>query len=243
MTEIKGFGYAGKEAFLQKLNAINYAIFDMDGTIIRPGLLVFDVMVSLFQEKNDDYKLRELKMIYESYKVTPFDESYRRFLGLLKDENKKSLQEIVENRLNAKLYPYAKLTIKKLRDKYGIKSYLISLTTDFVADFVKVYFGFEGTYNVRCISNTVGDKELFNGEVAGKLSSAAEMKTVMFKDLEKKMADKPFLCFFDSGDDIPIARNAELKVGINQSEKLKNEIKTDLSLSGKDPWEEFYNIL
>lgn len=243
MTEIKDFGYASKEAFLQKLNAINYAIFDMDGTIIRPGLLVFDVMVSLFQGKNDDYKLRELKMIYDSYKITPFDESYRRFLGLLKDEDKKSLQELVENKLNAKLYPYAKLTIKKLRDKYGIKSYLISLTTDFIADFVKAYFGFEGTYSVRCISNAVGGKELFNGEVAGKLSNAAEMKTVMFKDFEKKIADKPFLCFFDSEDDIPIARNAELKVGINQSEKLKNEIKTDLSLSGNDPWEEFYKIL
>jgi len=53
-----------KEQFLQKLSTVKYATFDMDGTIIQPGLLIYDVMSNLFQQKHDSHKIKDLKKIY-----------------------------------------------------------------------------------------------------------------------------------------------------------------------------------
>lgn len=232
-----------REEFLQKLRTLGHATFDMDGTIIKPGLLVFDVMSNLFQGKNDTRKMGELKKIYESYGSVPFDVSYRSFLGLLKGEDRKEVRNAVMDRLEEKVYPYARLTIKKLREGYRIRCYLISLTTDFIAELVKPYFGFEGAYSVGCIVDDADGREIFTGEASIKLGSAGEMKTAMFGKFEKDLAGSPFLSAFDSKDDLPIAQKAFLKVGVNQSKELKNMIKADVSLEGKDPWEEFYRML
>jgi len=130
-----------------------------------------------------------------------------------------------------------------LNDKYKIKSYLISLTTDFIADLVKDYFGFVDVYSVKCVTKKVGSRQIFTGEVLTNLGSANEMKNTLFGNFEQTLAGNPFLCSFDSIDDIPIAKMAALKVAVNQSEELKNLLKADISLYGKDPWEEFYNML
>jgi phosphoserine phosphatase len=108
---------------------------------------------------------------------------------------------------------------------------------------VKSRFGFEDAYSVRCILSNTGSGKVFTGEVATKLGKAEDMKKELFEDLKRKMGDVRFLCAFDSKDDVLIAQEAAVRVGVNQSRELKNQIKTDVSLNGSDPWKEFYKIL
>ena len=53
-----------------------------------------------------------------------------------------------------------------------------------------------------------------------------------------------FICFFDSGDDLPIANSATVKIGVNPKSNISRYQDFDLILRSKtDPWKEFYKIL
>lgn len=235
--------------FVEKLKTLDYAIFDFDGTVY-PGLFLFDLTKEIFVgDKDINRRARKLKELHEVgsiYNCGDFKVAYARFVKLLKNEDKEDFQKKTKQMMAAS-YPYAKLVIGKLWKKYGIKSYLISLTSDFVADVAQVDFGFKDTFSIKYISKKSPFGERFIGKFKGKLENPQTIKKRLLlelRNLEKYKTRDKFICFFDSKDDINIASSAELKVGINPKLDLSGYTDFDLVLRNKtDPWKEFYNII
>ena len=241
-------GRAGTE-FIDALKTIDYAIFDFDGTLY-PHLFIFDLTKDIFmQHANEETykeKLVNLGQIAEIYKNGDFEEAYSKFIGLMKGESKEEFKKNAEKMIS-NTYPYAKLTIKKLREKYGIRSYLISLTADFIAEVAKKQFDFEETFSVKYVSKNHDAGNKFTGDTLDPIQDQQSMKKAMLQKLmalEHNRNKDKFICFFDSSDDIPIAEIASLRVGVNPKPELSKHISFDLILVNReDPWKEIYNII
>ena len=106
------------------LKSIDFAIFDLDGTIYPRMMLIdlvkFEIKKGILKDKN---KIKLLDVINFKYKNGEFKQAYLLFVELLKDEDRteyiNSTKLLIKNS-----YVYAKLTIEKLLRKYNIKSYL-----------------------------------------------------------------------------------------------------------------------
>lgn len=216
----------------------------MDGTILHPGLLIFNVMVAAFEETNNKHKLSEINKIAKNYKNVPFEESYRRFLPLLKGEDKKHLQDLTKKIVELYSYQYAKLVIKKLQKKYKIRTFMISLTTNFVAEVVQNYFNFEKTCAVICNSQKKKGRETLTGTTGTVVTNPQIMKKNMLEQLiTSELGTNKFSFFFDSEDDKLVAKRANIVIRILQTEKVDSELRSDIILEGDDPWEKFYGLL
>ncbi len=177
------------------------------------------------------------------YRKGTFEDAYLNFLKLLEGENKGEFQEVT-NELVSRTYPYAKLAVKKLQDKYHLKTYLMSLTSDFIAEAAKRQFGFEGAFAIEYGFQVRDSMSIFTGVTPYTIRDAQSMKMHMLKQFSMNKRDLKFICFFDSDDDVPIAKAATIRVGINPRPKLLNAIHFDLILNDeKDPWKAFYYII
>lgn len=224
---------------LKDFGNIDFAIFDFDGTIY-PNLFLFDLAKVFFTVNEDDKKLNYLNKIALNYKSNNFKLAYTEFIYLLKDENKDEILNI-SNELIKCSYKYAKLTIKKLKNKYNIDSYLISITADFVAELAKSYFNFKDVFSINYLtSKQTGN---FLGITNDIIDNPQKMKNRMFYKLVNKK--KPsYIHFFDSIDDLLISLNASVKIGINPKNNLSKILKFDLILDeSPDPWKSFYNSI
>lgn len=241
---------SSKERFMEKLSQIEYAIFDFDGTLY-PGLFLFDLTKKIFEEKFSELKyqkkMEQLENVAKIYKAGDFITSQSKFLDLLRDEDKKEFEYQSRNLLK-NAYSYAKPTIGELKNKYGVKSYLISLTADFVAKIIKKQFNFEEVFSIKYKYTKTDLGEKFGGEVFDTIENPQEIKRRMFLDFQNLNLYKDksnFIAFFDSLDDLPIASSAFLKVGVNLNDKLSMSDNVDLILTDKngDPWRDFYQFL
>lgn len=231
-------------AFRDRLREMDYAIFDFDGTIY-PRLFLYDLARRIFSEDSDEEryrdKLRDLNNIVGAYGYVNFKIVYSKFLDIIKGEDKAYFEKVTKD-LMAGTYPYAKAVINKLQDRYNMRTYLISLTADFIAKTTKEKFGFDEVFSVGYLTT---DNGRFNGKTATKIDSAKKMKIQLFKKLNAKVRNnEEFICFFDSEDDLYIADFARLRVGVNPSGELANSVDFDMILTGKqDPWKKFYSLV
>lgn len=231
----------------ESLNNVDYAVFDFDGTVY-PNMFLFDLSSTIFAKKRKveirDKKICELNQIAELYKAGKFEIAYIKFIKLLKGERKEDLQKISNTLINNS-YKYAVLSVKKLNKKYGIKSYLISLTADFVAEVAQRRFNFEKTFSIKYDCEKYKNWEILNGTTPRKINNPQVMKKNMLIELRRiEGLSRKFICFFDSSDDLPIANSAVLRIGVNPKPDLSKYTKFDLVLSNKtDPWEKFYYLI
>ncbi len=224
---------------LKNLSDLDFAIFDFDGTIY-PNLFLFDLAKQFFTINNNYKKLTDLNKILLNYNSNKFKLAYTGFINLLKDENKDEVLD-VSNELIKNSYTYAKLTIKKLKNKYKLKSYLISITADFVADLAKNYFNFEDVFSINYLTSKKSNK--FLGITNDIIDNPQKMKIRLFNNLmyKRKLS---YIYFFDSIDDLLISSNASIKVGVNPKNNLKKSLKFDIILNeSPDPWKFFYNSI
>lgn len=230
-----------KEKFKETLKHIDYAVFDFDGTIY-PGLFLFDLAKKIFEQQAGEKKT-QLDNIALLYRTGNFENAYYKFVDLLKNENRESFQEITRQMM-PQSYKYAGLAIKTLKEEYKIKSYLISLTSDFIANIAMEQFGFERTFSIEYKYKN-GQEKRFNGEVGRIIKNPQDVKMEMLLELKKlEPESNKFICFFDSSDDLPISKSANLKIGINPKPNLIKEIDFDLILKGTpDPWKDFYDFI
>jgi phosphoserine phosphatase len=234
------------DLFLNRFRSVRYAIFDFDGTIY-PRLFLFDLTKKIFTDQGANNKLEKLNLIAKLYKQGTFVKAYNEFIELLKGEDRNLFKANTEEMMNT-TYSYARLTVEKMHDKYNIQSYLISLTSDFISEVVKDTFPFEEVFSIKYLSDVDDDRIVFNGKIGGQIKDQQEMKQTMINALlssRPEIREEGYACFFDSRDDIPVAKSAMLKVGVNPSKELVKEINFDLILSGNDadPWKSFYEML
>ncbi len=229
----------------KRLKEIDNAVFDFDGTVY-PRLFVFDVTKRTFDTHAGDEKykkkLGKLNDIATVYAGGDFKGAYAMFLDLLKGEDRAEFVRNAKELMTTSSYPYAKRTIEKLRDKYGIKAFMISLTADFIGDQAREHFGFERVFSVGYLS----EHGRFTGNTSEPVEHPEEMKSRMLTELDELRGGRgKYVCFFDSGDDLPVAESAALKVGVNPKPKLLEQVTFDVALNNKekDPWEEFYKLL
>ena len=222
---------------INRIKLLDYAVFDFDGTIY-PNLFLFDLAKKLFVIHKDKKKLDKLYNIAEKYKNNNFIEAYTEFVELLKSENKKELICLSEELINHS-YKKVKLCIKKLKSKYKLKCYLISITSDFVANIVKNYFGFDDVIAIQYLTD---HQNRFIGKTIEKIDNPKLMKLRMFEVLFRDN-NKRFIYFSDSLDDLLVARYASIRVGLNPDKNSLKVINYDIVIKNKDPWGEFYKLM
>lgn len=226
------------------LKSIDFAIFDLDGTIYPRMMLIdlvkFEIKKGILKDKN---KIKLLDVINFKYKNGEFKQAYLLFVELLKDEDRteyiNSTKLLIKNS-----YVYAKLTIEKLLRKYNIKSYLISITSDFISEVTKDYFCFENTFSIKYNYLFDKNKYIFTGETSSLIDNPQDMKFRLYKELNKNLINKKFIYFFDSIDDIKVASESHINVGVNPEASILNSSLLDyLLIDTNDPWENLYNQL
>jgi phosphoserine phosphatase len=231
-----------KLKFLSSLKKIDYAIFDFDGTIY-PNLFLFDLAKQIFDKYADNKRLKELNAIAGLYIKGDFNAAFLKFLDILKGEDRTEFQDN-SRILIKKSYKYSKLVIAKLKREYGIKSYLISLTADFISEIIEENFDFEKTFSMNYAFDKNDSREEFNGKTLAYPKKPQEIKLEMLAKIIKANSSNNYINFFDSTDDILIAKKAMLRVEINPKPDLSNYTDFDIILKNKkDPWKELYMIL
>jgi phosphoserine phosphatase len=225
--------------FLKDLHGLDSAIFDFDGTVY-PRMFLFDLTKDIFSMEENKAKLLGLNEIAGLYKKGDFKVAYGNFFKLLEGESREKFKRRTEDLIKDS-YEYAKRTIAKLDTEYGIKSYLISLTSDFIADVVKKNFDFKEVFSVKYSYDN--SKGTFTGDSPDIITDPQKIKSGMLKNLETQKLGK-FISFFDSEDDLSIAKYATFRVGINPRESLLEEADFDLILKDNmDPWRGFYELI
>ena len=234
-------------SFLEALATMDYAVFDFDGTLY-PGLFIFDLTRKVFLEHNGESayrdKLEKPKNIATIYKGGDFKSAYTGYVSLLKNEDRGEFISM-SRKLISNSYKSAGAVIRELKEKYGIRAYLISLTADFVAEIAQEHLGLAKAFSVGYLSESAGSGERFSGKTDMPIEDPQQMKERMLSRLvEQRHAEGKFACFFDSTDDLPIAKKASLRVGINPKPGLSGYKGFDIILSGDaDPWAGFLRLL
>lgn len=235
--------------FTETLRSMDYAVVDFDGTVY-PRLFVFDVTKRTFEQHSDEEeykkKLKELSNIAQIYASGDFVGAYAKFLQLLEGEDKNEFQENARHMI-VDSYEYAKRTIDKLRKTYGMKVYMISLTADFIGEAAQEYFDFQRVFSVGYMTETTNKGIRFTGETAVPIEDPQAMKRKMLLELQNSEGGERsnFVCFFDSVDDLPVAKSAALRIGVNPKPVLLENVDFDVILRNKesDPWKEFYSVI
>lgn len=236
-----------KEILLgESLEKMDFAIFDFDGTIY-PGLFLYDMALEMFLARglpDDKNKLKKLEEISDLYKEGRFEEAYSDFLDILRLEKKEDFVKIT-NKLVDNIYEHAKKTIRKLHEEYNLDTYLISMTSSFVAEVVTKKLNLNGFEAVEFLTIGKGRNCIFDGRSQLRINDPKIVKKTLLTQLFSKVGnDKKFVCFVNSEDDLPIIKKASLKIGINPTKKLLEELNLDLVIiNNTDPWIEFYKLL
>lgn len=229
-----------------RLKGMDYAVFDFDGTIY-PKLLLFDVTKKVFEfHKEERYKekLENLINILNIFKVGNFVEAQNEYLKLIHGEDREEFIKTAKELISG-CFPFAQPAIRKLREGYKLKCYMISLTPDFIAGVIAEIFGFEKVFSVGYLHEKGENGDRFTGKIAGTVEAPHEIKSKMLSELQKYVGTgKKFICFFDSVDDLPIANAAALRIMVNPRVDLSKEIDVDWVLNDKiDPWKKFYEVI
>ncbi len=226
------------EEIKELLKTIDYAIFDFDNTLY-PGMFLFDLAQIVFKSHKDFKKLENLQLLAKTFKNNRFAESYLGFIKLLDGEE---VTEFVSasNKLIKNAYDYAFLTIKILNESYNIKTCLVSVTADFVANVAKTHFNLNEAYGINYLTSDSTEKNKFIGITKSLIDSSYNMKIRMLKSAHISNFSK--IHFFDDVNDLDVVSDAILKVGVNPTLDLEKNLDIVLNKQG-DPWKDFYNLI
>jgi phosphoserine phosphatase len=229
----------------KKLTELDYALFDFDGPLY-PGLFISDLTLEVFKDDLEKYKnkLKELQIVEKIYNEGDFKKAYTKFLEILSGESRIIFKRYAE-KLIEKTYPYVDKTVKKLQEKYGLESYLISLTPDFVGEVIQKRFGFKRVITVRCGYDDNTIEKRMTGVSIDKIDMPQVMKEKMFNKLGiNNQRSKNFIYFFDSMEDRLVAEEATIRVGVNPNIDVMNTLKIDYLIQNKiNPLKIFYDSI
>ena len=227
------------------LTELDYALFDFDGPLY-PGLFIADLTLEIFKEDLARYKdkLKELQIVEKIYNDGDFKIAYTKFLEILGGESRIIFKKYAE-KLIKKTYPYVDQTIKKLQEKYGLESYLISLTPDFVGEVIQKRFEFKKVITVRCGYDNNTIEKRMTGVSIDNIDIPQIMKEKMFNRLGiSNQKNNNFIYFFDSMEDRLVAEKATIRVGINPNIDVINTLKIDYLIQNKiNPLKSFYDSI
>ena len=239
-------GKGEDDLFYNNLKDLDFAIFDFDGTIY-PRLFLYDLAVRVFEVKEEPIKtekLRRLNQINKLYSENKFREAYLEFLDILRFEKKEELVEVTDKLLD-NIYKYAEITIRKLHEKYDLDLYLISVTSNFVAEAVIKKLDMQGFEAINFLTVEENGDLFFDGNSDLVINTPQIMKESLLRRLFSKMDNKrKFVCFVNSEDDLPIVEKSSLSVGINPTKELLDKSRLDKIMIDKvDPWIKFCELL
>ncbi len=219
------------------LDNADYAIFDFDGTLY-PGLFIFDLTKKVFERRDSAAKLAELLGIANEYKSGRVVEAYCSFLELLKGERVDTFREEAENLMHMH-FNFADKVIDELKHRYGMKVYVISITSDFIGEAARKHFGFDRVFAVPYLYEGSGKDAEFNGKSGIRIDRPELMKAGMLSELRKEERGD-YVSFFDSKDDAAISASSILSVAINPREE---SVKADLVIRSAEPWMDLRKLL
>ncbi|MBN2013718.1 MAG: haloacid dehalogenase-like hydrolase [Candidatus Altiarchaeota archaeon] len=227
-----------KSVLWKKIRDIEYIVFDFDGSIY-PCILLLDLALDFFYS-------------YSGEKGEFMAEKRSRLLSLIGEKNKKSFYElslefasVLEGipcvEFNKKIpvflqncYPNALKFINALK-KRGKKCFLVSLTSEAVSREAMQMFGFDG-YWCRTLRKTIKEGvEFFDGNYVDNINDLTEFKARCLDEF--KIRDEVFGMVGNDVEDVLLFESAYLKVGVNPTKELMDEVDLDFVLvDRKDPW-------
>lgn len=229
--------------FFEKLDAVDCALFDFDGTLY-PGNILLDLALSYFIPNPDEPDLEQKRMrltkLVADRKKYSFLELSDEFAKLLEGVGKKDFFSPV-SKFSKNIYPGAKRIVSYLRSE-GKECYLVSLTAWETATYVCDILGLDGCFFRDLGGTEKGGAEFFPGRYPDDICDLAEFKRGAIAHFG--LEDKTLLGAGDSMEDQLFLGGCDVRLLVNPDGKLRDSLDYDYLISDeKDPWECIANKL